>query len=138
MNYKIEEHTSEAKFTATGDSIEHCFSEVVKAFSEVVGGEGGQHRHSFTAESESHEALLFDFLDELIYLQDTEDVVVSHAESIDYTELEHGHRVEATVWTNPVTMNGMDVLDVKGPTYSEMSFSYVKGEGWKAVAVLDI
>jgi SHS2 domain-containing protein len=32
----------------------------------------------------------------------------------------------------------MDVLDVKGPTYSEMEFSYEKGEGWKITAVLDI
>jgi SHS2 domain-containing protein len=137
VSYSIEEHTSEAKFTATGDSVEEALSECVRAFSEVVGGLGGDTRHSFTVESESHEALLFDFLDELIFLQDTEDVVVSHAESIEYRQTDRGHRVEATVWTDAVTSR-MDVLDVKGPTYSEMEFSYEKGEGWKITAVLDI
>lgn len=137
MSYEIQDHTSEAKFTATGCSTEECLSEVVDAFAELSGGEGGQTRHSFSSESESHEAMLFDFLDELIFLQDTEDVVISHAENISHEETDEGHRVEATVWTNPVTSR-MEVLDVKGPTYSEMEFTFEKGEGWKAVAVLDI
>lgn len=137
MSYEIMDHTSEAKFTATGNSLEEMFSEAILAFAEISGGEGGQHRHSFTVKSESLEALLFDFLDELIFLQDTETVLVSHAESVEYEELEKGHQLEVTVWTNPVT-GDMDAKDIKGPTYSEMEIGYEKGEGWKMVAVLDI
>mgnify|MGYP000270455110 CR=1 FL=1 len=137
MSYELLEHTADAKFEATGESIEDAFSSAVDAFSEIVGGEGGQHRHKISIESESHEALLFDFLDELIWLQDVEDVVISHAKSIEIEETDKGYKLEAVLWTNPIT-GDMTPTDVKGPTYSEMEMTYEKGTGWKIVAVLDM
>lgn len=137
MSYEIKDHTSEAKFETTGENMEEAFSEVINAFSEITGGEGGQHWHKIDVTSESHEALLFDFLDELIFLQDTEDVVISHPKELTIEEKGDKYHLEATVWTNPITA-GSEATDVKGPTYSEMSINYEKGEGWKIVAVLDI
>jgi len=137
MGYEILDHTSEAKFEAKGETMEKAFSEAVNAFSEIAGGEGGQNRHKIEVESESHEALLFDFLDELIFLQDTEDVIISHPKELTIKETKKGHRLEATVWTNPIAA-GSQATDIKGPTYSEMSIDYIQGEGWKIVAVLDI
>lgn len=137
MSHEILGHTADAKFEATGQSIEEAFSSTVDAFSEIIGGEGGQNRHKITVESESHEALLFDFLDELIWLQDVEDVVISHAKSIDFEETDKGYRIEAVLWTNPIT-GDMAPTDVKGPTYSEMEMTYEEGKGWKIVAVLDM
>ena len=73
MSYEILEHTADAKFKAVGETLEDAFSSTVDAFADIAGGEGGNTRHKFEVESESLEALLFDFLDELIYLQDTRD-----------------------------------------------------------------
>lgn len=137
MSYEILDHTSEAKFEASEKTMEEVFSEAVRAFSEIAGGEGGQNRHKIEVESESQEALLFDFLDELIFLQDTEDVIISHPKELTIEETDKGYLLEATMWTNPITA-GSDATDIKGPTYSEMSVDYNKGEGWKIVAVLDI
>lgn len=137
MSYEIKDHMSEAKFETTGETIEEAFSEAVNAFADITGGEGGQTRHTIKVDSESHEALLFDFLDELIFLQDTEDVVISHAEEVTIEEKEEGYHLEATLWTNPIT-TGSEAKDIKGPTYSEMSINYEKGEGWEIIAVLDI
>lgn len=137
MSYEILDHTADAKFQAVGDSLEDVFSETVDAFADIAGGEGGNTRHSFKVKSESLEALLFDFLDELIYLQDTRDSIISHAESIEITENKPGYSLEAEVWTNPVTA-GSNPLDIKGPTYSEMSIEHEQGTGWKIIAVLDI
>jgi len=80
MSYEILDHPADAKFKARGDSMEESFSESVKAFAEIVGTdpEAGNTRHKIEIESENSEALLFDFLDELIFVQDTNGVVVSH------------------------------------------------------------
>lgn len=137
MSYEILEHTADAKFRVIADSREEAYKECVEAFSEIVGGLGGNVRHKIKIESENEEALLFDFLDELIYLQDYEDVVVSHAESLEIEDTDKGHKLTAVVWADPI-IDDMSPLDVKGPTYNEMMVDYKQGEGWVIEAVLDI
>ena len=138
MSYEVLEHTADVKFRAVGDSLETAFSEAVKAFGGITGGEpeGGEVRHSIEVESENLNALLFDFLDRLIYLQDTENVVVCQVKEIEITD-ENGYKLEAVLWTQVITP-GMDLLDIKAPTYNEMKTDYVQGEGWILEAVLDI
>lgn len=139
MSYEILSHTADAKFRATGDSIEEAFSEAVKAFGEIVGTdpEAGDTRHKIEVESENHEALLFDFLDELIYLQDATNIAVCHAEDLEIEEVEEGYSLKATIWTDVITAD-MNLLDIKAPTYNEMNVEYERGEGWVIEAVLDI
>jgi len=137
MSYDILHHTADAKFQATAESLEEVFEETVRAFSEIVGGKGGNTRHDINIESESHESLLFDFLDSMIYLQDTEGVVVTRPESVEIEEKNGGYELSAVVWTS-LQEPGGEYLDVKAPTYSEMEVDYVEGEGWRTVAVLDI
>jgi len=140
MSYDILEHTADEKFKAVGDSLEDVFSETVKAFAEVVGAdpEAGNTRHKIHVTSENHEALLFDFLDELIYLQDTEGVAVTHVKEISIEENGDGnYRLEAELWTDTIT-DSMSLQDIKGPTYNEMKIDYEKGEGYVIEAVLDI
>lgn len=141
MSYEILDHTADAKFQAKGDSLEEAFKETVKAFSEITGGEGGKHRHKIKVESENHDALLFDFLDELIFLQDTDNIVISHAKELEIEEIGEApaksYKLTATVWTNPIT-GAMSPQDIKAPTYSEMNVEYEQGEGWVLTAVLDI
>ncbi len=139
MSYEILEHTADAKFRSEGDSKSEAFSGAVKAFGEIVGTDpgAGEYRHSIEIESENLESLLFDLMDELILLQDTENVAVCHAEDMEVEELDSGFRLEADVWVDPIT-KGMSLLDIKGPTYSEMSVDYVQNEGWVIEAVLDI
>ncbi|MFB6245221.1 MAG: archease [Candidatus Nanohaloarchaea archaeon] len=137
MSYEIKDHTADAKFTATGNDIDEAFSEAVNAFSHVVGNEhGGNVRHSTEIESESRDTLLFDFLDWLIYLQDTENVAVARPEEVEIEKNVSGYRLEATVWVEPLTA-GSELQDIKGPTYSEMSVEYTD-EGCRLTAVLDI
>jgi SHS2 domain-containing protein len=137
MSYEILSHTADEKFRATGGTIEEAFSEATKAFSEIVKGEKGEVRHSIEVDSESLEALLFDFLDRLIFLQDTEGVAVSHAENMEIEEQEQGYLLEADIMVDPITP-AMSFTDVKAPTYNEMSAEYREGEGWVLEAVLDI
>lgn len=139
MSYEILDHTADAKFKATGETMEEAFSESVKALAEIVGTDpkAGNTRHQIDIKSESGEALLFDFLDELIFVQDANSVVVSHTDDLQIEEIEDGYRLKATLWTDLIT-DDMNLLDIKAPTYNEMDVDYVQGEGWIAQAVLDI
>ncbi|MFB6158188.1 MAG: archease [Candidatus Nanohalobium sp.] len=134
--YELLGHTADEKFRVRAGSLEEAFSEVTRAFSEVVKGDRGSGVHSVSVESESLEALLFDFLDRLIFLQDTEGVAVSHAESLDVEETENGYRLEADVAVDSIT-SGMNFTDVKAPTYNEMRVDYEDGQ-WVLEAVLDV
>ena len=134
--YEILDHPADAKFRATGDSIEEAFSASVEAFSEIVRGDSGMYNHKIKVESENLDALLFDFLDELIFLQDSRGIVVSHASEMDIEELDKGWRLEANIMTDDITSE-VDFLDVKGPTYSEMDVGFDDGK-WYAQAVIDI
>lgn len=137
MSYEILDHTADAKFKAEGDTLDEAFSETVKAFAEIVGNTGGEYHHEVEAESENLEALLFDFLDRLIFLQDSEEVVVAYAEELEIEEMEDSYRLEATIVVDTIDP-GMTLVDVKGPTYSEMKVDYEDGTGWTVQAVLDI
>lgn len=139
MSYEILTHTADAKFKSVGESMEEAFSEAVKAFAEIVGSDpdAGTTRHKVEVESENSEALLFDFLDELIFLQDTNSIAISHTDDLEIKETEEGYRLTATIWTDRITED-MNLLDVKAPTYNEMEVTYEKSEGWIVQAVLDI
>lgn len=135
MSYEILRHTADEKFRAEGESLEEAFKEATKAFSEIVKGGSGEVKHSIEIESESHEALLFDFLDRLIFLQDTEGVAVADAEKLEIEEKNGSYALTVQILTDPIT-SGMNYTDIKAPTYNEMKVDYE--EGWVLEAVLDI
>ena len=134
--YEILDHPADAKFRAEGDNLEDVFSASVEAFSEIVRGYSGVYNHKIKVESENLDALLFDFLDELIFLQDSRGIVVSHATEMSIEELDDGWSLEANIMTDDITSE-VDFMDVKAPTYSEMDVGFDNGK-WYAQAVLDI
>lgn len=137
MTYEILDHPADAKFRSVGETRAEAFSGAVEAFSEIVGGESGMYHHDVEVESENLDALLFDFLDELIFLQDVNGVVVSHASELSIEKKGDDWKLEAEIMVDDITSESA-VMDVKGPTYNEMQVEYVKGEGWIAQAVIDI
>lgn len=138
MSYEILEHTADEKFRATGKSLEEAFNEAVNAFAEIVAdGESGSSTYRIEVESESLESLLFDFLDRLIVLQDTEGIIICGGDWVDIEEEKPGYRLEAQLHTDRIDPGG-SYMDVKAPTYNEMKAEYSKGEGWVLEAVLDI
>lgn len=137
MSYERLGHKADAKFKAEGDSLSEAFRESVKAFADIVGNEGGEYRHHIEIESENHEALLFDFLDRLIFLQDSEEVVVADAEDLQIEDESDSYVLNADILVDTIDP-GMNLVDIKGPTYSEMKVDYEKEVGWTIQAVLDI
>ena len=136
MSYEILEHTADEKFRAQGRDLEEAFTEAVNAFSEITKGDRGEVKHSIEVESESQEALLFDFLDRLILLQDTQGVAVGHAENLEIQETEDKYVLTADIMAKKIT-SGMNYTDIKAPTYNEMDVRVENGN-WILEAVLDI
>ena len=142
MGFELRDHTADIAVSATGGTLEAVFSAVADGLAaascDAVPADIGE-RFSLSVTAESREALLFDYLDELIYLRDVRaELPVAHrVDSIDTTE-----SGDATEWTLAASARGVplseiDAREVKAVTYSEMSLER-DDDGWDAYVVFDV
>lgn len=149
--FELRDHTADIAVAATGDSLEAVFAAVADGLAAASSDEipdGSGERFSLSVTAESREALLFDYLDELIYLRDVR------------AELPVDHRVESIAqpadrrnadsrgtdsWSLEASARGVplaeiDAREVKAVTYSEMRLERVPGSetGWEAYVVFDV
>ncbi|MBP1921274.1 SHS2 domain-containing protein [Halorubrum alkaliphilum] len=143
MTYELREHTADVAVEATGSSLSATFAAVADGFtaasSESVPDEGGD-RFAVTITAESREALLFDYVDQLIYERDVRAVLpadhdcrVVSPDGVDAADPE---------WTVEATARGVPLSDVvareiKAVTYSQMALER-RDCGWYAYVVLDV
>ena len=136
-HYELKPHTADVAIEATAPTLSGVFGAVaeglaaahVDAIPEPVGTEL---ELSVTAESKT--ALLFDYLDRLLYLRDVEGVLPVEN---DATVRESGDEwtVEAVATGLPLT--DLEAREVKAITYSEMDLSERDGE-FHAYVVVDV
>lgn len=135
MSYELLSHPADVRVRTTGPTLDAAFAEVVRAFAAVSESPGGtEMRHEVTVESEDREALLFDFLAELILLQQVDEVAVARAADLTVTPTDEGFRLDATVLGSAIDD---PLFDVKSPTYSGMRIEGTD-DGWVVEATLDI
>ncbi|MFC6766163.1 archease [Natrinema soli] len=144
MGFELRDHTADIAVSATGDSLEAVFGSVADGLAaascDEIPDEAGD-RFSVTVTAENREALLFDYLDELIYLRDTRvELPVDHrVESIDRSVGGDGQvawHLEAS--TRGIPLAAVDAREVKAVTYSEMRLERVDDGGWVAYVVFDV
>ena len=135
MSYDLREHTADVAVEATADSLGAVFAAVADgmaaAMCEDVPASGQRRDISVTAEG--REALLFDYLDDLIYERDVHSVLPVDNEA---TVTEDG------AWHLDGSYRGVALADVtardlKAVTYSEMDVSET-ADGWHAYVVFDV
>ncbi|WP_254524073.1 archease [Natrinema caseinilyticum] len=143
MGFELRDHTADVAVSATGDSLEAVFGAVADGLAAAscddVPTDGGE-RFSFGVTAENREALLFDYLDELIYLRDVRvELPVDHrVESVETPESSDGAEnwhLEASARGVPLTE--ISAREVKAVTYSEMRLERTDGE-WEAYVVFDV
>lgn len=139
MTYEILDHPADVKFRTYGATLEEAFSEVVTAVSDLVGGVTDSNHQTTTRETNLEarnlEALLFDFLNQIILFQDLEDAVVTRASNLDIEETDNGYQLSAVLQASRIPPD-QALLDLKAPTYSQMM---VRGNGeWTIEAVIDV
>ena len=136
MPFELRDHTADVAVDATGESLGDVFAAVAEGMTAAMAEEipDSGDRFSFSVTAEHREALLFDYLDQLIYERDVREVLpVDHEASVSE---------ERGAWTVAASARGVPLADVvardlKAVTYSEMDLSERDG-GWHAYVVFDV
>ena len=135
MPYLFLEHTADVKFRATGENLEEMFVSSAEALNEVIRGNITileQKEISFSVEGHDVENLLYNFLEEFLYLLDARNFLVSKIKSIQIKN----KKLECTVAGDSAD-NYAFTNDVKAVTYNEMFVREENGK-FKCQVVLDV
>jgi len=160
VSFALRDHTADVAVEATAPTLAGLFEAVADGLTaascEAVPETG--ERFSLSVRAESREALLFDYLDRLIYERDVRLVLPAHhrcsvsgpddsaADGNDATDDPPEDEGNATddpdAWTVEATARGVPLGDVaareiKAVTYSEMTLER-RGDEWYAYVVFDV
>ncbi len=132
--FEILEHTADVGVRGRGETVEQAFEQATQGLLDIVGvwqpGPGA--RESIAVEAHDLGALLVDWLGEVLYLQDTRDVVVS---GLEVSSVQGGR---ATGWVElaprPEEIEG---TAVKAITYHQLVVEQ-HDDRWVAQVYLDI
>lgn len=117
------EHTADVKFRAEGSTVEEMYSSAADALNETIRGDIKileQEGKSFEVDGPDQEVLLYNFLEEFLFLLDAKEFLVASIKSIDVGE----NKIKCTV-AGDAAGNYVFTNDVKAITYNGM----VIGEG---------
>ena len=136
MPYELRDHTADVAVAATGHSLEAVFAAIADGLAAAMcdGIPDTGERFPVSVRAESREALLFDYLDELIYQRDVRNVLpVENRVEIDH---EGGEWVLAGS-ARGVPLSGLGAREIKAVTDSEMELTQTD-DGWRAYVVFDV
>lgn len=139
--YEYLDHTADAKYVAYGKSLSELFRNcAIATFAIITDTEqvAPKLRFPIRFKAKSKEAALFDFLDQLLFLLDTEGFLLRDCEEIRVTR-----NCDSTYWVTCTAVGdhhkGYDVsCNVKAVTYNEMEIRYRDGGGFEAQVVVDL
>jgi SHS2 domain-containing protein len=123
MTHRFLEHTADVKFRAEGLTIGEMYSSAADALNETIRGDIKileSSEKSFEVDGPDQEVLLYNFLEEFLFLLDAQEFLVSSIKTI---EIEGG-KIKCTVLGDQAE-NYVFTNDVKAITYNGM----IIGEG---------
>ena len=159
MTFELRDHTADVAVEATAPTLGALFEAVADGLTaascETVPETG--ERFAFSVRAEGREALLFDYLDQLVYERDVRLVLPADhrctvsgpsepADAVDGDAVDgdavDADAVDADAWSVDATARGVPPGDVaareiKAVTYSEMTLDR-RDDGWYAYVVFDV
>lgn len=137
MSYTLRAHTADVAVEATGSSLGETMAAVADGMAAVMCEsvpEDVGDRFAISETAESHEALLYEYLDRLIVERDVRGVL-----PVDNQAVVDGEDAEFTISASArgVPFAEVAARDLKAVTYSEMSIESVE-DGWRAYVVFDV
>ncbi|MFB6281826.1 MAG: archease [Haloferacaceae archaeon] len=145
--FDLRAHTADVAVEATGPDLSAAFAAAADGLAAASCDDvppGGE-RFAVSVTAESREALLFDYLDRLIYERDVRGVLPVDNEATveaaggagdrDGEGADGGWTVSASA--RGVPLDRIAARDVKAVTYSEMAVEPTD-DGWRAYVVLDV
>ncbi|MBI3032748.1 archease [Candidatus Woesearchaeota archaeon] len=122
VDIKFLEHTADAKFQAYGQTLEQAFiSAGVGMFNLLTNVKKIKPKisHNIKVEASSKEALLYDFIDELLFLVDTEGFIPCEIDDFIILKKENEFIIQTTVYGD--SYKNYEVHgDIKAATYNDM------------------
>ncbi|MFD1635030.1 archease [Haloplanus ruber] len=136
MSFELRPHTADVAVASRGGTLGEAFAAAADGLAAAMCDEIPEtgERFSLTVRAEGREALLFDYLDRLIYERDVRGVLPVDNEAT-VREADGEWTVEASA--RGVPLGAIAARDVKAVTYSEMRVERVD-DGWETYVVLDV
>jgi len=139
--YEFLDHTADAKFKAWGKNLSELFANAAEACFAIITHPAkvkAKQRHEIRLKATNKEAALFDFLDQLLFLLDTEGFLLHACEKLRVTR-----NCDNTYWVTCEVVGdyhkGYEVSgNVKAVTYNEMYIKHLEEGGWEAQVVVDL
>ncbi|MFT4250765.1 MAG: archease [Candidatus Woesearchaeota archaeon] len=136
MVFWYEEHTADVKIVCEADSFEEGLADMACAFTGVMTEDVVSEKQSFALRvvAESKEALLFEFLDHLVFLLDTEAFLPARLDAEIVVDADQWF-LEGVVYGDSAGLYEVSGA-VKAPTLHELFVS--QNGSWTLRAVLDL
>ncbi|MFB6114225.1 MAG: archease [Halodesulfurarchaeum sp.] len=137
MSYELRDHTADVAVAARAVTLGGVFAAtadgMAEAMAEDVPAETGT-RFDVEERAESLEALLFEYLDRLIYERDVREVLPVDNEAT-VEETDDGWRLTGSA--RGIPLSEVAARDLKAVTYSQMEIRE-EASGWFAYVVFDV
>lgn len=127
--YEFFEHTADAKFRAYGKTMEEAFSNAALAmYSIITDTEKIQKKIHKEIQAKGHDlkSLLYSFLEELLFLLDTENFLLHKTSKVSIHKKEENYLLEATVIGDECIDEYSTHGDIKAVTYNQMDIKEEK------------
>jgi SHS2 domain-containing protein len=136
MGYELRSHTADVAVEATGET----FAALVAALADGMAAamceqwsDTGE-RFEITADAESRDAVVFEYLDELLYERDVRSVLPVDNE-VTVTNQDDRWHIQGTA--RGVPLSTVSAREIKAVTYSEFDLSRTD-TGWRGYVVFDV
>ena len=135
MKKKFEflEHTADIKIRVFGSTLNEIFENLILVISKYLSSDKeiiSKKGKVIEVSGRDKESLLYNFIEELIYLVDAENFITKKGE----VSL-RGNNLRAELYGDDAS--NYPINHIKSPTYSEMSIKKLT-QGWQAIFVLDV
>jgi len=138
MGYELRRHTADVAVEATGETLGGAFGAVADGMAAAMCADWPADGDRFTVgvTAESREALLFDYLDELIYERDIR-LVLPVDNTARVACVTRGEEWHLDGSARGVDLDRVEARDLKAVTYSEMTVEETE-TGWRVYVVFDV
>jgi SHS2 domain-containing protein len=136
VSFELRAHTADVAVAATGKTLGETFGAVADGLAAAMCDETPDdgERFEFTIRAENREALLYEYLAEVIYQRDVRGVLPAENRA---TLRHEGDEWCCEASARGVALAAVDARDVKAVTYSEMRIE-PEDDGWRAYVVFDV
>lgn len=128
MKFKFLSHTADMKFRAFGNTREKCFENSAFALKEIITKDKIKPliKRKIKARGKDNESLLYNFLEEFLFLMDSENLILSKVSKIKIDKKKF--ELTAVCYFDNIK-NYKTMTDVKAITYNEMRVTSQSNNG---------